>query len=69
VEISEYKVSLGQSKSQSQVWWYTPLMWATPSAGDLLKDIGRRKISSLFFACLPCRTELPISSVTLENPD
>jgi hypothetical protein len=26
--------------------WYTPLIWATPSAEDLHKDIGRRKISS-----------------------
>jgi hypothetical protein len=23
--------------------WHTPLIWATPSAGDLCKDIGRRK--------------------------
>ena len=38
---------LGQSKSQIQAWWYTPLIWATPSAGDLHKDIGRRKIHSL----------------------
>ena len=28
-----------------------------PSAGDLHKDIGRRKIRSVFFACLPCGTE------------
>ena len=34
-------------KSQIQAWWYTPLIWATPSAGDLHKDIGRRKIHSL----------------------
>ena len=38
---------LGQSKSQIQVWWYTPLIRATPSAGDLHKDIGRRKNLSL----------------------
>jgi hypothetical protein len=25
----------------------TPLIWATPSAGDLQNDIGRRKIYSL----------------------
>jgi hypothetical protein len=27
-----------------KVWLHTPLIWATPSAGDLHKDIGRRKI-------------------------
>jgi hypothetical protein len=30
-----------------KAWWHTPLIWATPSAGDLHKDIGRRKIDSL----------------------
>ena len=30
-----------------KVWWHTPLIWATPSAGALHKDIGRRKIYSL----------------------
>jgi hypothetical protein len=39
-------VHLRQSKSQIQAWWHTPLIWATPSAGDLHKDIGRRKILS-----------------------
>ena len=48
----EFKVSLGQNKSQIQVWWYTFLIWATPSAGDLHKDIGRRKISSSLPACI-----------------
>ena len=37
-------------------WWYTPLIWATPFAGDLYKDIGSLSLS-LSFACLPCGTE------------
>jgi hypothetical protein len=37
---------LGQNKSQIQAWWYTPLNWAMPSAGDLHKNIGRKKILS-----------------------
>ena len=41
----------GKSVSQIQVWWHTPLIWATPSAGDLHKDIGRRKIGSSLMAC------------------
>ena len=41
---------LGQSKSQIQAWWHTPLIWATPSAGDLHKDIGKK--NSFFFVCL-----------------
>jgi hypothetical protein len=45
------KVSLGQSKPQILVWWYTALIWATPSAADLQKDIGRRKIHSSLPAC------------------
>jgi hypothetical protein len=52
LEISDFKVSLGQSKSQIQVWWYTPLIWVTPSTGDLLKDIERRKIISLCLLAL-----------------
>jgi hypothetical protein len=47
----------GKSVSQIQVWWHTPLIWATPSAGDLHKDIGRRKMFSSP-ACLAGRTEL-----------
>jgi hypothetical protein len=39
------------------IYIYTHLIWATSSAGDLHKDIGRRKIYSLFFDCLPCGTE------------
>jgi hypothetical protein len=45
-EISEFKVNLGQSKFQIQVWWYTPLIWVTPSPGEVTwkkKD---------FFLCL-----------------
>lgn len=34
-----------------QAWWYTPLIWATPSSGDLHKNIGRRKIHSSLSAC------------------
>jgi hypothetical protein len=37
-----------------KVWCHTPLIWATPSAGDLHKDIRRRK--SLSFACLSGET-------------
>lgn len=29
---------------QPHPWWYTPLFWATPSAGDQYKGIVRRKI-------------------------
>ena len=29
---------LGQSKSQIPAWWHTPLIWATPSAGDLMEE-------------------------------
>jgi hypothetical protein len=43
-QISEFKVNLGQSKSQIQVWWYIPIIWTTPSGGGLHKDSGRRKI-------------------------
>jgi hypothetical protein len=51
-KIFEFKDSLGQNKSQTQSWWYTPLIWGTPSAGDLHKDIGRRKILSSSSSCL-----------------
>jgi hypothetical protein len=40
-----------------KAWWHTSLIWAIPSAGDLHKDNGRRKIYSLSFDCLPCGTE------------
>ena len=43
----EFKASLGQSKFQIQAWWYTPLIWATPSTGGLHKDIGRSRAHSL----------------------
>jgi len=39
---------------QVQAQWYTLLIWATPSTGDLRKDSGRRKICSsspLAFTC------------------
>jgi hypothetical protein len=35
-----------------KVWWHAPLIWTTPSAGDLHKDIGRRKTLSPLPACL-----------------
>jgi hypothetical protein len=35
-----------------KVWRHTPLIWATPSVGDLPKDIGRRKTLSSSPACL-----------------
>jgi hypothetical protein len=47
---SELKASLGQSKFQIQVWWYTSLIWAIPSAECLHKDNGRRKVLSSSFA-------------------
>jgi hypothetical protein len=34
-----------------KVWWHTPLIWATPSAEDLHKDIGRRHTLSPSPAC------------------
>jgi hypothetical protein len=37
-QISAFKTSLGQSKFQIQVWWYTPFIWAISSVGDLYKD-------------------------------
>ena len=40
------ELKLGQNKSQIQAWWYKPLIWAILSAGDLLKDILRRKLLS-----------------------
>ena len=63
-EISEFKVSLGESRLQIQAWWHTPLIWATPSAGGLHEDIGRRKIYSSSPACtyLPAPLLEPISS-------
>jgi hypothetical protein len=53
--ISEFKVSLGQSKFQIQVWWFTHLIWATLSVGGLHSDIGKRKIcsSSTVYTYLP----------------
>ncbi|EDL19962.1 mCG147666 [Mus musculus] len=51
-EVSEFKINLGQSKSQIRALsWYIPLIWATLSAGGLNKDIGRRKIRSSSPAC------------------
>jgi len=40
---SEFKTSLEHGIFQTQVWRYTHLIWATPFAGGLHKDIGRRK--------------------------
>jgi hypothetical protein len=42
---------LGHSKYQIQVWWYTPLICVTPSAGSLHGAIGRRKICFCLLAC------------------
>jgi hypothetical protein len=39
---------LGQSKSQIQVWWHTPLTWATPSAEDL-HNWKKEDLLSLFW--------------------
>ena len=37
-----------------KVWWHTPLIWVTPSAGDYLRTLeeGRRKNHSSWPACL-----------------
>jgi hypothetical protein len=47
---SGYELRQGDPRVQShlglKVWWHTALFWATPSAGDLHKDIGRRKTPS-----------------------
>jgi len=40
----------GTKEVPDPAWWYTPLIWNTPSAGEQHKDIGRRK--SLSPACL-----------------
>jgi hypothetical protein len=37
-----------------KVWWNTPLIWATPFAGDHIRTLEEE---SLFLACLPCGTE------------
>jgi hypothetical protein len=55
----------GENKSQIQVWWYIPLIWATPSDGDLHKDIGRRKICSCLPACIYLPEQLFKSTILL----
>ena len=45
VRRSEFKVSLGQSKSQIQEWWHTPLIWATPSAGGLHRMLEEGRLT------------------------
>jgi hypothetical protein len=40
-QIADFKTSLGQSKLQIQVWWYTVLIWATPSAYIRTMEKGR----------------------------
>jgi hypothetical protein len=67
-----FKVSLEQNKSQIQALVaHIPLIWATPSAGDLHKDIGRRKICSsldlfsstsvgIYFYRRPAETTSPV---------
>jgi hypothetical protein len=37
----------GQGHLGLKAWWHTTLIWATPSAGDLHRDIGGRKIYTL----------------------
>jgi len=54
-QISGFKVSLGQSKSQIQAWWYTILIWATPSTGGLHKDTRRRETRSSPLLTLTCQ--------------
>jgi hypothetical protein len=48
-QIFEFKICIGQSKFQIQSLWYTPLIWARPSARGLQRDNGRKKDLS---ACL-----------------
>jgi hypothetical protein len=62
--VSEFKFSLQQSKSQIRMCWYTLLMWATPPAGDLHKDVGRRKIRSSSPACIYLPAQLLESTST-----
>jgi hypothetical protein len=60
---SDFKISLGKSKSQIQEWCYTSLIWATPSVGNLHKDIGRKiHASSPAWTYLPARLLEPTSS-------
>jgi hypothetical protein len=47
-QISDLKTSLGQSEFQIQIWWYIPLIWAAPSAGDLIRTMGKGSICSSF---------------------
>jgi hypothetical protein len=58
-----------KNKSQVQAWCHTPLIWATPSAEDLHKDMGRRKLGSSTPACtyLPAHLLEPTSPVGLSN--
>jgi hypothetical protein len=44
------------------------LIWATPSAGDLCKDIERRKIDSLFFACLHLLASTSVGTYFYRRP-
>ena len=67
MKISEFKVSMGQSKSQIQALWYMPLIGATPSTGDLHKGIGRRKISSSSPTCIYLPAHLLESTSTKDQ--
>jgi hypothetical protein len=62
-QISEFKAYLEKSKFPIQPWWHTPLIWATPSAGGLHKDNGKRK-GPFFFVSLHLPEDLlePTSS-------
>jgi hypothetical protein len=37
--------SSGQSKSQIQAWWHTPLIWATLSSGALIRTLEERRFT------------------------
>lgn len=41
--------------------WATPLIWATPFAGDLYKDFGRRKACSVIHTVTVIHTVLILS--------
>lgn len=50
--ISEFKVSLEESKFHIEVWWHTSVIWAALSKIDHHKDIGRRDFHCSSPACI-----------------
>jgi hypothetical protein len=59
-EFEEHTFNLGYTFHLGlKVWWNTPLIWATPSAGDNIRTLeeGSLASSSCSFACLLRETE------------